>query len=129
MMEKQYQNNHNYGNNMHTLSIIKYLGSKFETILLIQGDSEADLLSEARKTIDMESLKRYTSFHISTIPKEFMNSDAKIYNVFDDNAITSFGKFTLPQRTIVAYNIMINSESDKRYFEQKRIQAGFHAGF
>jgi len=128
-MEKLYQNNLNYGDTMHTLSIIKYLGSKFETILRIQGSSEVELLSEAKKAIDMESLKRYTNFHISTTPKEFTNSDEKIYNVFDDNAITSFGKFTLPQRTIVAYNIMINSESDKRYFEQKRIQAGFHAGF
>ena len=114
---------------MHTLSIIKYLGSKFETILLIQGNSEAELLLEAKKTIDLESMKRYTNFHITTKPKEFVNSDKKIYNVFDDNAITSFGKFTPPQRTIVAYNIMINCESDKRYFEQKRIQAGFHAGF
>lgn len=111
----------------HTVKIIQHQGSKIVKVFESSSESEDDLLSEAKKFIMGEELKRATTLFISPKPKSI--GDMKIYNVFDDNALTSFGQSSLGQRTITAYNIIIDDPDDLNELERKRIQAGFHAGF
>jgi hypothetical protein len=111
----------------HTVKIIQHQGSKIVKVFESSGQNEDELLTQAKKFITGEELKRATTLFVSTKPKSIRGM--KIYNVFDDNAMTSFGQSSLGQRTITAYNIIIDDPDDLKALEQKRINAGFHAGF
>ena len=110
---------------MHTVSIIKYQGTNFTTIFTASGPNEEELFKQAEKKIVGESLKRYREYQISSQPKTRLNSNLKIYNVRDvtPTSRSVFGSGTL------SYNIMIDDPGDLKALEQKRIAAGFHAGF
>ena len=110
---------------MHTVSIIKYQGSTFEKIFETSGGSESDLLEEAKKKILFESLKRHREFRVNDHPRTRLNSGLKIYNVTD---VTPSSNDSLGPGTL-SHNILINDPGDLRALEQKRINAGFHAGF
>lgn len=110
---------------MHTVSIIKYQGTNFTTIFTASGPSENDLFKQAEKKIVGESLKRYREYKISSQPRTRLNSNLKIFNVRD---VTPSPNDSLGPGTL-AYNIMIDDPGDLRVLEQKRINAGFHAGF
>ena len=110
---------------MNTVSIIKYQGSTFERIFESSGESESDLLEKAKKKILFESLKRHREYKVNEQPRTRLDSGLKIYNVTDvtPSSSDSFGPGTL------SYNIMINDPGDLRTLDQKRINAGHHAGF
>lgn len=110
---------------MHTVSIIKYQGTNFTTIFEASGPSEEELFKQAEKKIVGESLKRYREFQIASQPKTRLDSNLKIYNVRD---VTPTSRSIFGPGTLV-YNIMIDDPGDLRALEQKRISAGFHAGF
>lgn len=110
---------------MHTVSIIKCQGTNLTTIFTASGPSEEELFKQAEKKIVDESFKRYREYQISSQPKTRLNSNLKIYNVRDVTPTprSVFGTGTL------SYNIMIDDPDDLKALEQKRIAAGFHAGF
>jgi len=110
---------------MHTVSIIKYQGTNLEKIFEASGPDEDQLLEKAKNKILFESLKRYREFKVSPVPRTRLNSNAKIYNVLDNTPgpNDAFGPGTL------SYNILIDDPADLKALEQKRIDAGFHAGF
>jgi|TARA_B100000035_G_scaffold146591_1_gene124875 hypothetical protein len=110
---------------MHTVSIIKYQGSNFTTIFTASGLNEEELFKQAEKKIVGESLKRYRDYQINKQPRTRLNSGLKIYNVTD---VTPSSNDSLGPGTL-SYNILINDPGDLKALEQKRIAAGFHAGF